>query len=120
MNRNQCFSYKSQTKRKDFEFEILSFYSTLSEPKMSSVTPLKQVLIRVKRRADEEKSVPNKRCKFVATCDSPKDDHIYQLLAKTKPLPQTQDYDSFQIKDFDDWNHQKTNEKIKDSQSSIG
>ena len=81
---------------------------------MSSETQLKPVFIRVKRRTDEEKTTPNKRCKFVATCDSPKDDDIYQLMAKTKPLPQTNDYNQIQIKDFEDMNVKKMT-KTKDS-----
>jgi len=79
---------------------------------MSSATGLTPVLIRVKRRADEERCVPTKKCKFVATCDSPKDADVYQLLTETKALPQTED-NKIQIKDWEYLRLKKCN-KTKD------
>ena len=55
---------------------------------MSSMVSPKPTLIRVKRRADEEKTLSAKRCKFVGTSHSAEDTDIYQLLKTSNtPLP---------------------------------
>jgi hypothetical protein len=70
---------------------------------MSSIGSTKRV-IRVKRKANEEKSVSNKKCKYIGSCDSCDDKDIYQLLINTKTLtptlledqrPQITDYEEF-------------------------
>jgi hypothetical protein len=78
---------------------------------MSSMGSTKRV-IRVKRKANEEKSVSNKKCKYIGSCDSSDDKDIYQLLINTKTLtpnlledqnqrPLITDYEEFMTNEID-------------------
>ncbi|XP_054164768.1 protein PFC0760c-like [Oppia nitens] len=61
----------------------------------------KTTLIRVKRRADEERTVAAKRCRFVGTTQSVEDKDIYSLLSSTKTLTQTVSQTETNLKIFD-------------------
>ena len=88
---------------------------------MSSTDSPKPLLIRVKRKANEDKSLPNKRCKFIGTTDSPKDEDIYRLVSQmsaNKSVLQTDDKQNIEIKDFEEWNPNKSI-KPKESESDL-
>ncbi|CAG2114389.1 unnamed protein product [Medioppia subpectinata] len=73
-----------------------------------AVSPKKRTLIRVKRRADEEKTLSAKRCKFVVTSRSAADHDIYHLLKTSQTVPPSlvsdtdKDNNAVKIYDFED------------------
>jgi len=56
---------------------------------MCSVESVRRV-IRVKRKANEEKNVSHKRCKYIGSCHTNDDKDVHQLLVSSETLSQQQ------------------------------